>query len=209
MVIRMQLPHAKTSQRTGTDLHGDLHAARAHVPLDEGRRMVQPPCERLPHARWQLVRRAVEQLKRQAVHHIHGMVQVQGSLQGPLRRRGCLLREPCSRLLLALAGSQAPHLLLQAILLLLLLQQVPLQQLLLKLLLKGGACSLPRGRHRSHDQLRLEALLLVGGPESLSHRFTNRRRQLVLGGSCSLAWLILREGLGGACRSCKFPSLHR
>ncbi len=216
-------------RHTGADLHGDLHAARAHVPLNECRRVVQPPCERLPHARRQLVWRAVEKLERQAVHHIHGMVQVQGSLQGPLRRVGCR-----SRLRLALAGCQAPHLLLQA-LLLLLLQQLPLQplplqqaqQLVLRglrltllplllawqLLLVGGACSLPCGCHCSHHQLRLEGLLLlVGGPESLSCRVTNSPRQpllelWLLGGSCSLAWLILGEGLGGACRQCQCLSL--
>ena len=67
-----------------------------------------------------------------------------------------------------------PHLLLQGQLLqgqLLVLRglrlaRLPLllaQQLLLKLLLLGGACSLPCSRHCSQHQLRLEALLLATG----------------------------------------------
>ena len=91
------------------------------------------------------------------VHQVHGMVQVQGPLQGPLGRQGCLLRQPSSRRLVTLPGCQAPHLPLQGQMLqgqLLVLCGLPLarlplllaQQLLLKLLLLGGACGLPCSR---------------------------------------------------------------
>ena len=183
MAICTQMSHI-FGQHTKTHLHGDLHAARAHVPLNEGRRVVQPPCECLPHARRQLVRRAVEQLERQAVHHVHGMVQVQGSLQSPLRRWAYLLLGQLPLQPLPLQQGQQ--------LVLALLPLLLARQLLLELLLVGGACSLPCSRHRSHHQVRLEVLLLlVGGPQSLFRRLTNSRRQLLLelwllGGSYSL-----------------------
>ena len=94
----------------------------------------------MPAGSWSGVH--LNSLRNRRVHHVHGMVQVQGSLQGPLGRRGCLLRQPSSRRLVALPGCQAPQLLLQGQLLqgqLLVLRGPPLARLHL-LLAQGGCC---------------------------------------------------------------------
>ena len=178
----------------------------------------------MPAGSWSDVH--LNSLSDRRVHRVHGMVQVQGSLQGPLGRRGCLLRQPSSRRLVALPGCQAPHLLLQGELLqgqLLVPRGLPLarlpmllaQQLLLKLLLLGGACGAALQPSLQPAPVTAGALLVVvGGPQSLSRRLTSSHWQpmlelWLLGGNCSLAWLVLGVGLGGACRQCNLQSLRR